>query len=307
MKQNGTMERRLLIRRLQKKIAQITAGQQEVHSLVPGLSLFQWNAPTEPVSGMYEPSICMVAQGAKRAILGDDTFVYDSDHYLITSVHLPTMFQVINASEKKPYLGLRLLLDPREMAQMMLDSNLPAPRNPPPGRGMATGEVTLPLLDAIWRMLNLLDDTQDIPILAPSIQREIIYRLMVGEQGARLRQIATAGSQSQQVARTIDWLKGNFAKPLRVEELAKQAHMSASAFHQHFRSMTALSPLQYQKNLRLREARRLMLTEDFDAAAAAFEVGYESPSQFSREYSRLFGQPPLRDITNLRQVTDLQV
>lgn len=304
MKQNGSKERLLLIRALRGKIAQITASQQEVNTRVPGLSLFRWDAPTEPVSGLYEPSICMVAQGAKRAILGEEVFVYDAEHYLITSVRMPTMFQVVKANTKKPYLGLRLLLDPREMAQMMLEGNLPAPRSPQAGRGMAIGEVTLQLLDAIWRLLSLLDQEQDIPILAPTIQREITYRLLVGDQGARLRQIVTAGSQSQQIARSIDWLKDNYKRPMRVEELAEQAHMSVSSFHQHFRSMTALSPLQYQKNLRLREARRLMLTERFDAATAAFEVGYESPSQFSREYSRLFGQPPLRDITILRRPTN---
>jgi AraC-like DNA-binding protein len=184
----------------------------------------------------------------------------------------------------------------------MVDSNLPAPREQQAKRGMATGDVTLPLLNAFQRLLDLLDDVRDIPILAPTIQREIIYRLLVGEQGARLRHIATAGSQSQQIARSIDWLKDNYAETLRIEELAQRAHMSTSTFHHHFRSVTALSPLQYQKSLRLQEARRLMLAEHLDASNAAFKVGYESPSQFSREYSRFFGNPPLRDIAQLRQV-----
>lgn len=167
---------------------------------------------------------------------------------------------------------------------------------------MATGEVTLPLLNAFQRLIDLLAEEQDIPILSPVIQREIIYRLLVGDQGARLRQIASVRSQSHQIARAIDWLKGNFTQPLRIEDLATQARMSTSTFHHHFRSMTALSPLQYQKQLRLREARRLMLMEYLDATTAAFQVGYESPSQFSREYNRLFGAPPLRDVTNLRQM-----
>ncbi|GMV94853.1 MAG: AraC family transcriptional regulator [Candidatus Hydrogenedentota bacterium] len=290
------------IQGLTTSIARLTERGELTATAVPGLSLFRRDEPTEPVTGMYDPSICMVAQGAKRVTLGDDTYVYDAHRYLITSVHLPTVFQIIDASEAKPYLGLRLMLDQREISQLMLDSNLPAPRTQQSSRGMATGEVTLPLLSAIQRLVDLLDDERDIPILAPTIQREITYRLLVGEQGARLRQIATAGSQSQQIARAIDWLNGNFAKPLRVEELAKQSNMSTSTFHHHFRSMTALSPLQYQKNLRLQEARRLMLMERMDASTAAFEVGYESPSQFSREYSRLFGQPPLRDISNLRHV-----
>jgi transcriptional regulator GlxA family with amidase domain len=168
---------------------------------------------------------------------------------------------------------------------------------------MATGEVTQPLLNAFLRLIDLLDDEQDIPILAPVIQREIIYRLLVGDQGTRLRQIAAAGSQSQQIARAIEWLKNNFTQPLSIDDLAEKASMSNSTFHHHFRSMTALSPLQYQKHLRLQEARRLMLAERMDAANAAFQVGYESPSQFSREYNRQFGAPPLRDISKLRQMS----
>ena len=245
----------------------------------------------------------MVAQGAKRVLLGDDTYVYDAHHYLITSVHLPTVVQVIKASREKPYLGLRLKLDQREILQLMVDSNLPAPRAEQSSRGMATGEVTLPLLNAFLRLIDLLAEHKDIPILAPIIQREIIYRLLVGDQGARLRQIASAGSQSNQIARAIDWLKGNFTGPLRIDDLATQVNMSTSTFHHHFRTLTAMSPLQFQKLLRLNEARRLMLTERLDATTVAFQVGYESPSQFSREYSRLFGAPPLRDITNLRQTT----
>ena len=281
--------------------------QGELHTTaIPGLSLFRRDQPTDPISSMYEPSICVVAQGAKRVILGDDTFVYDAHHYLITSVHLPTVVQIINASKEKPYLGLRLKLDMREISQMMVDSNLPAPRLQQSSRGMATGEVTLPLLNAFQRLVDLLADERDIPILAPTIEREIVYRLLVGDQGARLRQIASAGSQSQQIGRVIEWLKGNFTQPLRVDDLAAKSGMSTSTFHHHFRSMTALSPLQYQKQLRLQEARRLMLTDRLDAATAAFQVGYESPSQFSREYSRLFGAPPLRDIASLRQMAAVQ-
>lgn len=276
----------------------------ELHATaIPGLSLFRRFEPTEPISGMYEPSVCVVAQGAKRVLLGDDTYVYDARHYLITSVHLPTIVQIIEASQEKPYLGLRLKFDLREVAQLMVDSNLPQPRPQQSSRGMATGEVTQPLLNAIVRLIDLLADEKDIPILAPVIQREIIYRLLVGDQGARLRQIATAGSQSQQIARAIEWMKNNLTQPLSIDSLAEQASMSNSTFHHHFRSMTALSPLQYQKQLRLQEARRLMLADRMDAANAAFQVGYESPSQFNREYNRLFGAPPLRDITKLRQLS----
>src|SRR5512140_1695744 len=289
------------IKALVKSIARCTDGGELHTTAIPGLSLFRREEPTEPISGMYEPSICLVAQGAKRVMLGDDTYVYDAHHYLITSVQLPTVVQVIEASREKPYLGLRLMLDLREISQLMVDSNLPQPRAQQSSRGMATGEVTLPLLTAFQRLIDLLAEQQDIPILAPIIQREIIYRLLVGDQGERLRQIASAGSQSNQIARAIDWLKGNFTQQLRIDDLAAQASMSTSTFHHHFRSMTALSPLQFQKQLRLQEARRLMLAERMDAATAGFQVGYESPSQFSREYNRQFGAPPLRDILKLRQ------
>lgn len=275
----------------------------ELHTTeVPGLSLFRRDEPTEPISGMYEPSICMAVQGAKRVILGDDMFVYDANRYLITSVHLPTIVQIIEASPEKPYLGLRLKFDLREVSQLMVDSNLPQPRPQQSSRGMATGEVTLQLVNAFIRLIDLLNDEKDIPILAPVIQREIIYRLLVGDQGERLRQIATAGSQSQQIAKAIGWLKSNYSHSISMDDLAAQANMSTSTFHHHFRSLTALSPLQFQKQLRLQEARRLMLAERMDAANAAFQVGYESPSQFNREYNRMFGAPPLRDVTNLRQL-----
>ncbi|MBK5273740.1 MAG: AraC family transcriptional regulator [Desulfuromonadales bacterium] len=302
MQDSDNISMEAAIETLGKSIARSTEKGELHTSAVPGLSLFRRIEPSGPITGMYEPSVCLVAQVAKRVQLGDDTYVYDAHHYLITSVHLPTVVQIIEASREKPYLGLRLKLDQREISQLMVDSNLPPPRVQQSGRGMATGEVTLPLLTAIQRLIDLLAEQQDIPILAPIIQREIIYRLLVGDQGERLRQIASAGSQSHQIARAIDWLKGNYSQPLSIDNLAAQVRMSSSTFHHHFRSMTALSPLQFQKQLRLQEARRLMLAERMDAASAAFQVGYESPSQFSREYNRLFGAPPLRDITNLRHM-----
>ena len=286
-----------------QNIARLTEKGELHTTAIPGLSLFRRDEPTPLISSMYEPSICLVAQGAKRVLLGDDTYVYDAHHYLITSVHLPTVVQIIEASREQPYLGLRLKLDQQEISQLMVDSNLPLPRTQQSSRGMATGEITLPLLTVFQRLIDLLGEEQDIPILAPIIQREIIYRLLVGDQGVRLRQIASTGSQSNQIARAIDWLKGNYTQPLRIDDLAKQVNMSTSTFHHHFRILTAMSPLQYQKWLRLNEARRLMLVEPLDATTAAFQVGYESASQFSREYSRLFGTSPLRDITNLRQMT----
>ena len=281
--ENNSMEGALAA--LGKSIARWTDKGDQLLTAIPGLSLFRRDEPTQPASGMYEPSICLIAQGAKRVLLGDDTYVYDAHHFLITSVDLPTVWQIIKASRKKPCLGLMLKIDQGEISQLLVDSNLPPPRAQQSSRGMAIGEVTLPLLTAFQRLLDLLAEPKDIPILAPIIQREISYRLLVGDQGARLRQLAAAGSQSQQIARAIDWLKTNFIRPLRIDDLATQVNMSTSTFHHHFRALTAMSPLQYQKRLRLNEARRLMLTERLDATLAAFQVGYESPSQFSREYA----------------------
>lgn len=279
----------------------------ELHTTeIPGLSLFRRDEPTPLISSMYEPSVCLVAQGAKRVLLGDDTYVYDARHFLITAVHLPTVVQVIEASPEQPYLGLRLKLDLREVSQLMVDSNLPPPQARQSSRGMATSEVTIRLITAFQRLLDILDEPQSIPILAPIMQREILYRLLISDQGARLRQIASAGSQGHQIARAIDWLKNNYTQPLRIDDLARQVNMSISTFHHHFRAMTAMSPLQYQKWLRLNEARRLMLIEPVDATTAAFQVGYESPSQFNREYSRFFGAPPVRDITKLRQLAAVE-
>ena len=283
------------------RIARLTGSRERLEPPIPGLLLYKYSAVTEPQSAMYEPCVCVVAQGAKRVVVGGDAYVYDAQHFLITSLDLPAMVQIYRASAEKPCLGIVLKLDLREVSQLMVDTKLPPPREQRTGRGMTTGQITLPLLAAFQRLLDLLDEPKDIPILAPIVQREILYRLLVSDQGARLRQIASAGSQGNQVAQAIDWLKGNFSKPFKVEHLASQVYMSPSTFHHHFRALTAMSPLQYQKWLRLNEARRLMLTERFDAATAAMEVGYESPSQFSREYSRQFGAPPLRDITQLRQ------
>lgn len=288
---------------LRRSIARWTEKSNRLETAITGLLLFRYDEPSQPQNAIYEPSICIVVQGAKRAILGEEAYVYDAHHYLIASVHLPTMVQIFEASLEEPCLGTVLKLDQREISQLMVDSNLPQPRAQQSNRGLMIGELTSPLLNAFQRLINLLADERDIPILAQVIQREIIYRLLVGDQGERLRQIASTGSQSHQLARAINWLKDNYSKPFSIDDLAAQARMSTSTFNHHFRSMTALSPLQFQKQLRLQEARRLMLAERMDAATAAFQVGYESPSQFSREYNRLFGTPPIRDIKKLQQLT----
>lgn len=287
-------------------IARWTEGLNTFATAIPALALYRWEGPTEPTSYILEQSICLIAQGTKRVLLGEEEYTYDADSFLLTSLGLPLVANIIEASPAKPYLGLTLGLDQRAIARLMVDSDLPLPRTQRTRRGLAIGEITLPLLKAVQRLIELLDRPENIPILAPLVQQEILYYLLIGDQGQRLRQIAAAGSRSHQISRAIDWLRDNFTQKLRVDDLAAATGMSTSTFHHHFRALTAMSPLQFQKNLRLNEARSLMLTEHIDAATAAFEVGYESPSQFSREYSRRFGAPPLRDIQKLRQAVVAQ-
>ncbi|MFK5952643.1 MAG: AraC family transcriptional regulator [Desulfobacterium sp.] len=286
---------------LAEKIARSLTHTNRLETDVPGLLFSKYEGPTEPVGYMHKPSICMALQGVKRILLGEESYVYGTYHFLLTSVDLPVMVQVLEASPEVPYLGLVLNIDLKMVSQMMVDSSLPLPRLRQAGRGMVVSKSDVKLLNAFHRLVDLLDSPDDIPVLSALIQREIAYHLLVGDQGNRLRQMSVAGSHSHQIGKSVQWLKKNFTKPLRVDDLAELAGMSSSTFHQHFRSLTAMSPLQYQKWMRLHESRRLMLTERLDAATAAFQVGYESPSQFSREYSRLFGAPPLRDIRNLTQ------
>lgn len=271
----------------------------EPASAYPPLSIYRYEAPTELTSYMLEPSICLIAQGRKRVLLGEDEYVYDQDHYLITAVDLPLVAQILEASPQKPYLGLTLRVEKKQIAHMILDDNLSIHRTQPAERGLAVSKLTQPIVKAFRRLVELLDTPDDIPVLGPLIQQEILYRLLRGELGQRLQQISMVGSHSHQIARAIDWLKGNYDKTFKVDDLAAYTGMSSSSLHFHFRALTSMSPLQFQKRLRLNEARQLMLMEQKDATSAAFEVGYESPSQFSREYRRLFGAPPLQDIKQL--------
>jgi AraC-like DNA-binding protein len=296
----GRNESEVIVAALAALIDRQTRDSSVPPRTIPSLSVFRVDTPTAPRGIVHVPSMCMIAQGKKRVRLGEDVYDYDPEHFLVTAVGLPVTAQVTRASREFPYLGLKLDLDLGLVARMMVDSDLPPPRPRAADRGMAVGRVTVPLLEAVVRLVSLLDHPEDAAILAPLIETEITYRLLVGEQGARLRQIAAAGSHSQQIARAVEWLQENFAETVRVEELAARAGMSTSAFHLHFRAVTAMTPLQYQKWLRLNEARQLMLTRDFDAATASFRVGYGSPSQFSREYRRLFGAPPLQDIKGLQ-------
>ncbi|HCG8757677.1 AraC family transcriptional regulator [Vibrio parahaemolyticus] len=287
--------------KLAKLIDRWTGNANQYDTPISGLRFSRWTTPTPPTSYTHNPSICLIAQGRKRVLLGEESFIYDANHFLISSVDLPIIANIIEASEEQPYLGLIVELDLTEISQLIIDSELAFTQSKEAQKGIAVGELSESLLDAFVRLAELLDEGQNIKILAPIIKREIFYRLLMSEQGTRLHQIVTAGSHSHQIAKAIDWLKNNFVKPLSVGDLASYTGMSKSSFYTHFRSMTSMTPLQFQKKLRLSEARRLMLTENLDAMAATFKVGYESPSQFSREYSRLFGAPPSKDIKSLRE------
>jgi AraC-like DNA-binding protein len=281
-------------------IDRFTESDGLVRTAIPALSLYRWTFPSDLVCGLYEPALTVVAQGAKCAVLAGETYEYDPAHYLVTSIDLPVVSQVTRATPERPFLCLSIGLDARRIGTLMAKTDLPEPPAMPVQRAMSVSRLAAPLLDAVLRLVRLLEAPADIPILAPLIEREILYRLLTGEQGMRLRHIAMAGSQAHQVARVTDWLKANYAQPVRIEALAKMANMSVSSLHHHFKAITAMSPLRYQKQLRLQEARRLMLAEKLDAASAGHQVGYESPSQFSREYSRLYGVPPRQDVAQLR-------
>ena len=248
---------------------------------------------------MYEPSLCVVGQGAKEVRLAGVPHRYDPAHSLLVSVDLPVETRVVEASRDRPCLVAVLSLDLAVVGEILADG-IPALPVASPMRGLSVSPIEWPLMDAVSRLLALLDSPQDIGHLSPLVLREITYRLLTGLHGSRLRQIASSGAPAQRIARAIRWLKDHFAEPLQVESLAQHVRMSPSALHLHFKNVTALSPLQYQKRLRLQEARRLMLAENFDAAEAAFRVGYESPSQFGREYLRMFGASPRKDVSTLK-------
>jgi AraC-like DNA-binding protein len=285
-------------------IGRWTLGKEDCSTQIPNLTLFRRETPTGPCACLVEPSIVLVVQGAKQLLIGDHAYAYDIERFLITSLDLPASSQVLEASPDKSCLGLVLRLDLRVMAELIAQSGLPPPRDRAIEGSAALGAITPALLEPFGRLLALLDESGAIAVLAPLIEREIHYRLLMSDRAARLWQIASVGSQRHRIARAIDWLKANYAQPLGIDALATHVQMSPSSLHHHFRQLTAMSPLQYQKWLRLSEARRLMLNEGLDAASAAFQVGYESASQFSREYSRLFGAPPKRDIEGLRRRAD---
>ena len=244
----------------------------------------------------YAPSVTLIVQGKKRVELGRTTFLYGPSQYLLTAVDLPVLSQIVEA----PCLAMSMKLEMPVVREMLTREEIRVAPAPGETAAMATGRANVEFLSACCRLVNLLDTPEDIPFLSGLVQREIVYRILRGPEGARLRAISTLGDQSQRTAKAIGWIRANYAKPLRVDDLAEIAGMGVSTLHHHFREMTAMSPLQYQKQLRLQAARSRMLIDGLDAASAAFEVGYESASQFNREYSRFFGQPPMRDVRALR-------
>jgi AraC-like DNA-binding protein len=274
-----------------------TDGTIEVFS---GFRISRASNPSEPVRSVYEPSFCFVAQGSKRALLGGEIFRYDPRNYLIFTVDLPVAFQVEQASEKEPYLGFRLALDPALVASVVMDSEIQIKKSEASTKAMNVSSVDADLLDAVLRLVRLVETPVERKVLAPLIKKEIIYRLLIGGQGARLNHILASSGDTRRISKAIGHLGEHFDEQLKMEEIARELGMSVSGFHHHFKSVTSMSPLQFQKHLRLQEARRLMLGEDMDAASAGFRVGYEDPSHFSREYKRHFGAPPHGDITSLR-------
>jgi AraC-like DNA-binding protein len=269
-----------------------------------GLHLNRASSATGPAYGVAYPSFCVIAQGSKEIHLGEERYRYDPYHYLLATVELPVVIQHVEASREQPYLSLRLDLDPAIVASVMLEAGMPpSPRRDPGSvRALDVSALDGNLLDAAVRLVRLVETPPaEARVLLPLVKREILLRLLAGEQSARLRQVAVLGGQADRIARAIERLRNDFARPLRIESLAREIGMSPSGFHEHFKAVTAMSPLQFQKQLRLQEARRLMLGEDLDAASAGYRVGYEDASHFSREYKRLFGEPPLRDVERLRK------
>jgi AraC-like DNA-binding protein len=297
--------RQQLKEELASRIAAHVGTEQRRITGVPGLTVHRRTAPTPPCSMTYEPSLILTAQGRKRVELGGRTFTYGSSHYLLASVALPVMARVVEASEQAPCLALSLKLQMPVVRELLNREELAVAPQAGTGPAIALGELTAELLDAFCRLMRLLDQPREIAFLHGLIEREIIFRVLEGPEGARLRAIATLGDQSHRTAKAIAWIKDNYARPLRVEELADIAGMGVSTLHHHFRALTAMSPLQYQKQIRLQEARARMSMEGLDVGSAALEVGYESASQFTREYKRYFGQTPMRDARTLRSTVSL--
>jgi AraC-like DNA-binding protein len=295
---------------------EITRQQQELASLIDrhtpsdgthdtaisALKFFRYDGGSQPIYSVYDPALCIVAQGSKMVMLGQECYHYNPASYLVASVNLPITGQIIQAAPQHPYLSLQLNFSTDQIVDIIKASHSEWGHKEVSERGLLVSQTSPSLLDAVLRLVRLLDTERDIPVLAPLVIREILYRILQDEQGgASVRQFAVAGSHADRIAKVISLINRDFAKPLRIDELAAAANMSSSSLHFHFKEVTAMSPLQYQKQVRLQEARRLLFLDIPEAANAGFQVGYESPSQFSREYVRMFGLPPLSDIKRLRE------
>ncbi len=266
-----------------------------------GLHLYRYSLPLELGHGMAEPSVCVIAQGSKEVLLGESRYRYDPSQYLLATAELPTIRRILQASQERPFLSLRLELAPILVDEVMVEAGHASPRDHVDVRAIAVSPVDGHLLESFVRLTRLLDSPTEARVLLPLITREIIYRLLLGEQGGRLRHLALQGGYTPRIARAVGHLRQNFDQPLRIENIAQELGMSVSGLRHHFKAVTAMSPLQFQKRLRLQEARRLMLGEDLDAASAAYRVGYHDASHFNREYKSLFGVPPMRDMHRLRE------
>lgn len=266
-----------------------------------GLHFYRTSFPSECLHSVSIPSFCVIAQGSKEVLLGSDRYQYDPMHYLLGTVELPIASRILEATQEKPYLGLRLDLDPTLVGSVMVEAGYPSGQRGVSVKAIDVSPLDADLLDAAVRLVRLIDSPAEAHVLVPLIKREILYRLLMGEQGNRLRQIAVLGGYTHHIAKAVDRLRQDFNLPLRIEAIARELGMSVSGFHHHFKSVTAMSPLQFQKQLRLQEARRLMLGENLDATSAAYRVGYDDASHFNREYKRLFGVPPMRDVARLRE------
>jgi AraC-like DNA-binding protein len=289
---------------LVERIARVSREDGTIEPL-KGVRLLRSSSPTKSVPGATIPSFCVIAQGCKEIHLGEEMYRYDPYHYLLATVDLPVASLIIKASKAQPYLGLVLELDPVLVGSVMLEAGHTASRSPADVKAIDVSPLDPTLLDAVVRLVRLVDSPTEAPVLAPLITREIVYRLLVGKQSDRLRHIAVLGSSTSSIARAIARLRQDFDQPLRMDDIARELGMSVSGFHHHFKAVTAMSPLQFQKQMRLQEARRLMLGEHLDAASAGYRVGYNDASQFNREYKKVFGVPPIRDMERLREAAGM--
>jgi len=295
----------------QNEISKLIAshsGQDGVYaSAIPSLFLIHHSKVTQPVYRVYKPSFCFIAQGLKEILLAQERFEYGPANYLVSSMNLPVIGQVIKASPDKPYLSLKLEFTSDQIFEVLKEIDAITTMKEPPKRALYVGEIETTILDAVLRLIQLLDHPEDIPFLSPIYIREILYRLLQGSYGGTLAQIVMEKSNTYHIRETIEQIIKHWDQPLRIDDLSALANMSVPTFHRHFKELTAMSPIQFQKHLRLQEARRLLLSESADASDVAFRVGYESASQFSREYARMFGVPPRTDIKRLKEKYDQRI